>query len=205
FFAGVRQLCDQYGAVMIVDEVQTGLGRCGEIWGIDLYGVVPDIIVSGKGLSGGLYPMSATLYRDHLNPFMHENPFIHISTCGGAELGCAVTLQVLDILTEPDFLPHVRQMAELFAGGFAELQHKHAAIIHEVRQKGMMMGLKLANPMLGPIMTVAGVEAGLLIIYANNDTSVIQILPPLIIEAAQVGEVLQRLDGAFTAVTAMLR
>ncbi len=205
FFAGVRQLCDQYGTVMIVDEVQTGLGRCGEIWGIDLYGVVPDIIVSGKGLSGGLYPMSATLYRDHLNPFMHENPFIHVSTCGGAELGCAVTLQVLDILTEPDFLPHVRQMAALFAEGFAHLQEKHPAIITEVRQKGMMMGLKLANPLMGPMMTVAGVEAGLLIIYANNDTSVIQILPPLIIEAAQVGEVLQRLDGAFTAVTSRMK
>jgi acetylornithine/succinyldiaminopimelate/putrescine aminotransferase len=203
FFAGVRQLCDQYGAVMIADEVQTGLGRCGEIWGINLHGVVPDIIVSGKGLSGGLYPISATIYREHLNPFMHENPFIHISTCGGAELGCAVALTVLDTLTEPEFLPHVRQMAALFAEGFANLQSKHATILTEVRQKGLMMGLKLAHPMMGPMMTVVGMEAGLLIIYANNDTSVVQVLPPLIIEADQVAEVLQRLDGALTAVTAV--
>jgi len=74
-----------------------------------------------------------------------------------------------------------------------------------VRQKGMMMGLKLASPKAGPIMTVASVEAGLLIVYANNDPSVIQVLPPLIIEEQQAGEVLQRLDGAFTAVTALLR
>ena len=64
FFAGVRELCDRHGAVMIIDEVQTGLGRCGELWGIDTYGVVPDIMVTAKGLSGGIYPITATLYSD---------------------------------------------------------------------------------------------------------------------------------------------
>lgn len=205
YFAHVRQLCDQYGVVMIADEVQTGLGRCGEYWGIDVYDVVPDIIVSGKGLSGGIYPMSATLYRDHLNEFLHDKPFIHVSTCGGAELGCYVTLEVLDLLTASDFLPHVRTMAHKFEEGFAYLQNKHPQVISEARQLGMMMGLKLADPMLGPMMTVAGIEAGLLIIYANHDTSVIQLLPPLIIEAEQVDEVIGRLDGALTAVSQMLQ
>ena len=68
YFAAVRQICDEFGALLIIDEVQTGLGRCGANWGIDTYRVVPDIIVSGKGLSGGLYPMSATIYSDVLNP-----------------------------------------------------------------------------------------------------------------------------------------
>lgn len=203
YYANVRQLCDQMGAVMIADEVQTGLGRCGELWGIDVYDVVPDIIVAGKGLSGGIYPMSATLYRDPLNEFLHDKPFIHVSTCGGAELGCAVTLEVLNMLTEPQFLPHVRQMAFKFSEGFAYLQNKHPLLVVEARQVGMMMGLKLASPTLGPMMMVAGVESGLLIIYANHDTSVIQILPPLIIEAGQVDEVIERLDGALMAVSQM--
>ncbi|MCP4428123.1 MAG: aspartate aminotransferase family protein, partial [Chloroflexi bacterium] len=112
FFGGVRQLCDRYGAVMINDEVQTGLGRCGQVWGIDTYGVIPDIIVTGKGLSGGIYPMSATLYREPLDRFMRQNPFIHVSTCGGAELGCHVSLEVLNILSEPGFLEHVQKMAQ---------------------------------------------------------------------------------------------
>ena len=204
FFAGVRNLCDQFGAVMIMDEVQTGLGRCGEVWGIDTYGVIPDIIVTGKGLSGGIYPMSATLYRDHLNPFLHENPFIHISTFGGAEVGCYTALEVLDILEEPVFLEHVRQMTSLFEDGFAMLKDKHPSLLVETRQRGLMMGLKLADPNFGPLMTRIGFDAGLLMVYANNDPSAVQVLPPLIIQEDQVRQVLGVLDGMLTALRELI-
>src|SRR3990172_5668422 len=156
FFAGVRRLCDLHGVVMIQDEVQTGLGRCGAVWGIDTYGVIPDILVTGKGLSGGIYPITATLYREHLNPFMHANPFIHVSTFGGAEVGCYAALEVLDILEEPGFLEHVRQIAAIFAGGFSDLLARHPAVLLQARQRGLMMGLKLASPNLGPIFTRLG-------------------------------------------------
>jgi len=195
FFAGARHLCDRWGAILIIDEVQTGLGRCGQVWGIDTYGVTPDIIVTAKGLSGGIYPITATLYSDRLDPFLHDNPFIHISTFGGAEVGCFVALEVLDILEEPGFLEHVRAMAALFEAGFASLLEKHPAVLVEARQRGLMMGLKLADPGFGPWMTVAGFQAGLLTIYANNDPSVIQILPPLIIQEDEAQQVLAILDG----------
>jgi acetylornithine/succinyldiaminopimelate/putrescine aminotransferase len=195
YFAGVRELCDQHGVVMINDEVQTGLGRCGSVWGIDTYGVVPDVLVTGKGLSGGIYPITATIYREHLNPFLHENPFIHVSTFGGGEVGCYVALEVLNILEEPGFLEHIRDMAKLFEFGFADLIGKHPNVLLEARQKGLMMGLKLANENLGPMMTRIGFDAGLLTIYANNDPSVIQILPPLIIQAGEVSQVLGILDS----------
>ena len=198
FYAGVRELCDRYGAVMIIDEVQTGLGRCGQFWGIDTYGVVPDIIVAGKGLSGGLYPMSATLYRDALNPFMHDNPFIHVSTCGGAEIGCHITLEVLNILTEPDFLAHVNELAAQFTQGLAVLQERHPRTLVEVRQRGLMMGLRLARPEFGPLFTRIGFSAGLLAIYANNDPSVVQLLPPLIISAAEAAQIMGRLEVTFS-------
>jgi acetylornithine/succinyldiaminopimelate/putrescine aminotransferase len=194
FFAGVRRLCDRLGAVMIIDEVQTGLGRCGEVWGINTYGVIPDIIVIAKGLSGGIYPISATIYREHLNRFFHENPFIHISTFGGAEVGCYAALEVLNILQEPGFLEHVRQMAELFKEGCARLQKKHPAVLVEFRQRGLMMGLKMANAALGPMMTLAGLRSGLLTIYANHDQSVNQLLPPLTIQEDEVAQVLEMLD-----------
>jgi acetylornithine/succinyldiaminopimelate/putrescine aminotransferase len=204
FFAGVRRLCDRFGAVMIQDEVQTGLGRCGAVWGIDTYDVIPDIIVTGKGLSGGIYPITATLYREHLNPFLHANPFIHISTFGGAEVGCYAALAVLDILEEPGFLEHVRQMAALFEGGFAELCEKHLLVLVEARQRGLMMGLKLADPNFGPLMTRIGFEAGLLVIYANNDPSAVQVLPPLIIQEEGVEQVLGSLDGILTGLEGMI-
>ncbi len=194
FFAGVRRVCDRFGAVMIIDEVQTGLGRCGAVWGIDTYGVIPDILVTAKGLSGGIYPISATIYREHLDRFFHENPFIHISTFGGAEVGCYAALAVLDLLEEPGFLDHVRRMADGFKAGFAQLQEKHSGILVEARQRGLMMGLKLASAQLGPLMTLAGFRHGLLTIYANHDQSVNQLLPPLTIQEDEVAQVLEALD-----------
>jgi acetylornithine/succinyldiaminopimelate/putrescine aminotransferase len=195
YFAGVRTLCDRYGALLISDEVQTGLGRCGAVWGIDTYGVIPDMIVTAKGLSGGIYPITATIYSDRLDQFFHDNPFIHVSTFGGAEVGCFVALEVLDILEEPGFLEHVRAMAAVFKRGFADLRENHPAVLVEARQLGLMMGLKLANPSCGPWMTVAGFQAGLLAVYANHDPSVLQVLPPLIIQEAEARQVIAMLDG----------
>jgi acetylornithine/succinyldiaminopimelate/putrescine aminotransferase len=194
YFAGIRHLCDKYGVVMIQDEVQTGLGRCGAYWGIDTYDVVPDIIVTGKGLSGGIYPITATLYREHLNPFMHENSFIHISTFGGSEVGCYAALAVLDILTNPEFLENVHKMAAVFEQGFAELREKHPEVLVATPQRDLMMGLKLINPNLGPIFTKIGFDTGLLVIFANNDPSAVQMLPPLIIQENEAMEVLGILD-----------
>jgi putrescine aminotransferase len=194
FYARVRRLCDDRGALMIMDEVQSGLGRCGEIWGINAYGVVPDILVTAKGLSGGIYPISATIYREELNPFLDANPFIHVSTFGGAEVGCYVALEVLNILEEPGFLEHVQEMAALFSQGLRTLRDKHPHILVGVRQRGLMMGLKLADPALGPLMTLAGFHHGLLMVYANHDTSVSQLLPPLIIQEPEVHQVIEALD-----------
>jgi acetylornithine/succinyldiaminopimelate/putrescine aminotransferase len=195
FFAGVREICDRQGALMICDEVQTGLGRCGAFWGIDNYGVIPDMMVSGKGLSGGMYPMSAVLYGDRLNQFIHDNPFIHISTFGGPELGCRVTMKVLEILQRPEFLQHVDAIAAEFEKGFAELEEKHGDLLVETRQRGLFMGLKMKNEMCGPLMTIAGMRTGIFTVYANNDNSVSQIIPPLIIQEDESLEVLKRLDA----------
>ena len=198
FFAGVRHLCDRFGAVMIIDEVQTGLGRCGEMWGINTYGVIPDMIVTAKGLSGGMYPISATIYREPFNRFLHENPFIHISTFGGAEVGCYVALEVLNIIAEPGFLEHVRHMAAVFQEGLGQLQEKHPRVLSKIHQRGLMMGLKMANQALGPLMTLAGFHFGLLTIYANHDQSVNQLLPPLTIVESEVNQVLNALDQMLT-------
>lgn len=195
FFAGVRAMCDRFGAVMIIDEVQSGLGRCGDVWGINTFGVIPDILVTAKGLSGGMYPISATIYREPLDRFLHENPFIHISTFGGAEVGCHVALEVLEILQEAGFMEHVQEMAACFQKGLAELQSRHAQVLVEVRQRGLMMGLRMADARLGPLMTLAGFQFGLLTIYANHDQSVNQLLPPLTIQRGEVDEVLHALDG----------
>lgn len=197
FFAGVRQLCDKHGAMMIIDEVQTGLGRCGDIWCINTYDVIPNILVTAKGLSGGIYPITATIYREHLNHVLQENPFSHVSTFGGSEVGCYAALEVLNILQEPDFLPHVRKMASVFHDGFAQLQARYPELLVEIRQRGLMMGVKLSHPSFGPMLTLAGLQFGLLTIYANHDQSVNQILPPLTIQENEVAQVIETLDRMF--------
>ena len=194
FFPGVRRLCDAHGVMMIADEVQTGLGRCGQTWAIASYGVAPDILVTGKGLSGGIYPIAATVYRDSLNPILHANPFIHISTFGGSEIGCYAALEVLRLVEEPGFLERVGRLAVLFADGLAELQHRHSSLLVEVRQKGLMIGLKMADPSCGPLLSLAGMQYGMLTVYANHDPSVSQFLPPLILQEDEAGEALRTLD-----------
>ena len=115
YLSDVRQLCHEKEIILIIDEVQSGLGRTGKLWAIEHFEVEPDIMVIGKGLSGGIYPMAATCFRKKYEAVFHEDPFIHVSTFGGAEVGCPVALKVLDISSSPTFLKNVEEMA-LFTG-----------------------------------------------------------------------------------------
>jgi putrescine aminotransferase len=199
YLAGVRRLCDRRGALLILDEVQTGLGRTGSLWGFTPEAVVPDMVVLGKGLSGGLYPISATVLRRPLAKVFDADPFIHISTFGGAELGCRVAAKVLEISTRADFLPHVGALADAFARGLAQLRSRHATFLCDVRQRGLMIGLGLPDPLCGPLLSKAAYDQGLLMVYANNDPAVCQCLPPLVMDPAKVPWVLESLDRALGA------
>ncbi|MGD8624561.1 MAG: aminotransferase class III-fold pyridoxal phosphate-dependent enzyme [Anaerolineae bacterium] len=204
YFAGVRALCDEQGALLIVDEVQSGLGRTGRMWAIEHWpGVEPDILVTGKGLSGGVYPIAATCYRRALNDFLHENPFIHISTFGGAEVGCAVALAVLALTADPAFLKRVGELAGRFAEGFEQLQARYPETLADVRQMGLMIGLVFPDEACGPLMTRFLYEEGVLAIYANNDQRVLQFLPPLIMDDLEAEETLGALDRALAGLSRM--
>jgi putrescine aminotransferase len=205
YFPRVRQLCDEAGVLLIIDEVQAGLGRTGRLWAIDEYEVVPDIMFVGKGMSGAIYPISATCYRPELQAFFDADPFIHISTYGGADLGCVTCLAMLDQVSEPGFLAHVQQMGQRFAEGLAALQKKHPRIVSEVRQRGLMIGLDMANEMCGPLMARAMGQHGVISVYAHLRPSTLQLMPPLIIKAEEVDEVLGALDASLGEVAQSLR
>lgn len=196
FFKEVKRLCEKKGALLIIDEIQTGFGRTGKLWGIEHFGVVPDIIVLGKGMSGGIYPITATCFRDELETVFRKDPFIHVSTFGGSELGCVVARKVLEISSSEKFLKHVNDMAEFFKKELNSIKEEYPDMITEIRQLGMMMGIKMKNELMGPLMTKACFDSGLLCIYANNDRSVVQFLPPLIIKREEAEEVISRLKSA---------
>ena len=200
YMSQVRDLCDSKGVIMIVDEIQAGLGRTGKLWAITHFGVEPDIMVTGKGLSGGLYPIAATCFKAKYESVFHQDPFIHISTFGGAEIGCLVALKVLQISSSDDFLRHVQEIGKLFSDGFTALKEKHPRILVQLRQLGLMMGIEMIDPHCGPLFTRAAYEYGILSVYANNDTRVAQLLPPLNIDHSLAGEILERIDGALTEV-----
>lgn len=194
YYPLVRRLCDQTGTQLIIDEVQAGLGRTGRLWAIDEWAVVPDILVLGKGLSGAIYPMSATCHRPHLDIFFRQNPFIHLSSFGGAALGSVAALAMLDQITEPGFLEHVLAMGERFEVGFADLQARHPALVAGWRRRGLMMGFEVVDERLGLAMSPLLAQNGVLAVFADHRPSTVQILPPLIIQPAEVDFVLEALD-----------
>lgn len=197
FYEKVREICDKKGALLILDEIQTGVGRTGMLWGFEHYDIVPDIFVIGKGLSGGVYPISATCYKEELDSFMRKNPFIHVSTFGGAELGCPVASKVLEIVSSETFLGHVKDVANLLGQELELLQKRYSDILVEIRQKGLFMGLKMSDVGYGPVMSIAAYNNGILAVYADNDSSVLQFLPPLIIDKSEISYIFERLDEAY--------
>ncbi len=199
FYASALDLCHRHGALLIIDEIQTGLGRTGKFWGIDNFDVVPDILVTGKGLSGGIYPMSATCFRPKFESFFNKNPFIHVSTFGGAEVGCPVALKMLEISSDPAFLNHVQRLADIFRDGFKILRDKHPEILVDLRQLGLMMGVEMVNDQCGPVLSKTLFDNGILSVYSNNNTKVSQLLPPLTIDISLAEEILERMDQGLDA------
>ena len=193
YFATIRRLCDERGARLLVDEVQTGLGRTGRWWGIQHEGVVPDALITGKGLSGGIYPITATLMTRELHEVLDSetNPFVHISTFGGAELGCVAAQAVLDIVGEPGFLDRVAALSRRFEEAFAPLPF-------ELRRRGLFMGLRFGSEAeaLGALLRI--MQQGVFCFPAGNDRSVLQFLPPLVLEDDEASDLIGRMEKAFS-------
>jgi len=189
YLAGVQALCRERGAFFALDEVQTGLGRSGRMWCHEHDGTEPDIIITGKGLGGGLYPMSATLMTSEVHRFYDDEPFVHVSSYGGSDLGCVVALAVLDVIEEPGFLDRVEEVG-------LQLEKELTVLPCEIRRRGLFMGLKWPDKDAGVLAAKACIDAGVFAIFANNDTSALQLLPPLTLTDPQVDELAGFMVGA---------
>jgi acetylornithine/succinyldiaminopimelate/putrescine aminotransferase len=181
YLAGVRALCRDRGAVFVLDEVQTGLGRSGRMWCYEHDGVEPDVLVTGKGLGGGVYPIAATVMTPAVHRFYDEEPFVHVSSYGGSDIGCAIALTVLDEVEAPGFLERVEAVG-------LHLEKELDVLPCEVRRRGLFMGLKWPDETAGILAAKACIDHGVFAVFANNDTSVMQLLPPLVLTDDQVDE-----------------
>jgi acetylornithine/succinyldiaminopimelate/putrescine aminotransferase len=200
YWPAVRTACEERGALLILDEVQCGLGRTGKIWACEWWQVVPDLLVTGKGLSGGVYPISACCFADRVDSFFARDPLFHPSSFGGSELGAVVVEAVIEKLTEPGFLDHVREMGFRLAAGLDSLCAQHPALLTGRRGLGLMQAVDTRSAELCYRLMSAALEHGVLAIWANNRQETLLIMPPLVVSAADVDEIVERLDSASASV-----
>ena len=200
YLQGLRQLCDGQDRVLIFDEIQSGMGRTGRLWASQHSGVVPDIMTIGKSLSGGLYPISATVFRGEYLDFLRTHPFIHLSTFGGSDVGCVVALEVFRVLEDEGLLENASGRGEQLRAGFVRLHSIYPSLVTEVRGRGLMMALQYSEDQLGPRMARELAERGVLAIMSGNEPSVMRVMPPLTITGEQVDTVLRAFEDAMAAI-----
>jgi putrescine aminotransferase len=191
----VRTLCDEYGTLYIADEVQTGLGRAGTLWAVERFGVVPDILVIGKGMSGGIYPFAATVINERASGWLHEYGWGHVSTFGGSELGCRIVMKVLEISMRDTVQANVDGLADQFSAGLLAIQEQ-APFLVEVRQCGLIIGLRVGHPDGGVFLQQELYKLGVWAIAAGFDQSVLQLKPGLLLDTETADTVLERIADA---------
>ena len=192
-----KALCEKHGAMYIADEVQTGLMRTGEMWGWQAYGVQPDIMVTAKGLSGGLYPISAALVNEKAGGWLNEDGAAHISTSGGAELGCIVALKVIEMLLRPEVVANVRTVTDFMAESMREMISRHGDVFTGVRQKGVILGLEFSNHPEGAVFVSRALyEHGVWAIFSSLDKRVLQWKPGVLLTQETCQDIMDRFDAA---------
>ncbi|MDK2865418.1 MAG: acetylornithine/N-succinyldiaminopimelate aminotransferase [Thermotogota bacterium] len=190
FLETARRLCDEYDALLIFDEVQTGMGRTGHLFAYQYYGVTPDILTVAKGLGGGV-PIGAVIANENANVF---KPGDHGSTFGGNPLACAAGVAVMETITSDGFLEHVRTVGDYLLEKLKKLAETYD-VISEVRGMGMILGIELQKDLKALDFAMKCLDKGLLVTLSGNNT--IRLLPPLIIEKSDVDEAVEILDSAF--------
>jgi len=192
----VRKICNENGALLILDEIQTGFARTGKMFASEHWGVVPDIMTVAKSLGGGIYPISATIFTEELMDFFIPHPFIHLSTFGGSDLGCLVGLAVIEYIQKNHLADRAVKMGDRFRAGFDRFLKDYPGLLIEVRQKGLMMGLQYTNQSIGPRLTKKLADRGVIAVYTGNDPTICRFMPPLVITPEEVDFVLNALEDS---------
>jgi acetylornithine/N-succinyldiaminopimelate aminotransferase len=193
YFQQIRQLCDRTGILLILDEVQTGLGRTGHYWGYENLGIEPDVFTSAKGLGGGV-PIGALLCQEFCNVFQ---PGDHASTFGGNPLACAVSLAVCQEVEQQDLLTNTQLRGEQLRAGLQGLLSQYPRHLQEVRGWGLIDGLELQadSPLTAGDVVKAAMAKGLLLVPAG--AKVLRFVPPLIVTAAEIDRALLIIELVF--------
>ncbi|GFP35318.1 putrescine aminotransferase [Candidatus Hakubella thermalkaliphila] len=205
FWPRLRELCDHYGVLLIADEVQTGMGRTGKLWGVDHWNVAPDILAVGKSLGGGVMPVSAFCSTEEIWQVMMEpNPFIHTTTTGGGPLACSAAIAAINVTLEERLWEQAAEKGTYFKSKLQELATQYPQIYKNVTGKGLLIGQHFHNPETGYKVAAGLFKRGVLVAGTLTSAHTIRMEPPLIITYDQINEVLNRLSDTLTEVARTL-
>lgn len=201
FWPRLRQICDRHGVLLIADEVQTGLGRTGTLFGVDHWNVVPDIVCLGKALGGGVIPCSGFFANAKLWECMVPNPFMHSTTTGGNPVACAAALAYLTVLLEEDLAGQARDKGEYILNRLGELQARYPDILSEVRGRGLLIGMEFPSDEMGWQVASGMFSRQVLTAGTFINAKTIRIEPALNISYELIDEILKRLEDTFRSIS----
>lgn len=194
FWPRIRKACDEYGTLLIADEVQTGLGRTGKLFGVDHWNVVPDIMCLGKAVGGGVMPLSAFISTPKIWAVLESNPFIHSSTFGGNPLACAAGIAAINVTLEEDLPGQAAKKGKKLMGSLIRLKMRFDRIIHGVGGKGLLLGIEFANTEIGYKVVSGLFRRGVLVAGTLTNSKVVRIEPALNIPDKLLAQVVDALE-----------
>jgi putrescine aminotransferase len=195
-----RAACTKYGALLIADEIQTGMGRTGKMWGVDHWNVVPDIMCLGKSIGGGVMPLSAFIANPTVWEVMIPNPIIHSTTFGGNPIACAAGLAAIEVTLEEDLPGQAAEKGDFLLRELAGLQRKYPQVLSDAHGKGLLIGMEFPVQEIGWQVAAGLFKRGVLVAGTYSRAQVIRIEPALGIPQALLQEMLSRLEDTFKEV-----
>jgi putrescine aminotransferase len=198
----VRELCDQFGALLIFDEVQTGMGRTGKMFAAELYDVVPDIICLAKAFGGGVMPAGAVVAKEEVFKSWFPNPFMHTTTFGGNPLACAAAIATIGVLLEENLPERAAVVGEYFLKELQEAAKGYEDIVQEIRGKGLMIGIEFHEDEIGYEVSKGMFDRGVLVAGTLINSKTIRIEPALTISYEEVDQVVSTFKEVLEQVNA---
>ncbi|MDI6827023.1 MAG: aminotransferase class III-fold pyridoxal phosphate-dependent enzyme [Armatimonadota bacterium] len=206
YLPSLRELCMKNGALLIVDEVQTGLGRTGKMFAVEHWGVEPDIMTLAKALGGGVMPIGAFIGTPEIwDAMFRENPLMHTSTFGGNPLACRAAIAAIHVTKSEDLPRRAARLGERFIGKLREVKAKHPDALKDIRGLGLMIGAEFTHEDIGELVIGGLARRGVIAAYTLNNPKVIRFEPPLIIDEDQLDVVAEIFDESIAEATDLLR
>jgi putrescine aminotransferase len=201
YLAEVALLCREHGAFLVLDEIQTGLGRLGWWWGAEREAVVPDVLLAGKALGGGVLPVSAMIATEAAFAPFDRDPFLHTSTFSGSPLGMAAAAAVIDVIREENLVWRARWLGELLREEVESvLRNVLGDAVAEVRGLGMLIGVELTVEGLAGDLLLELMDAGVIANHSLNSARVLRLTPPAVLDHEDVDFLVQALERAARSV-----